>query len=668
MKQQQQQQSLNRNNSTGGSNSSMMNPLGGGRTPTNNVVAPGNAPVQHQLLSNQFSAQQQQHNKSSLNLGLMQHQQQQPQGLNSPQNLTGSVNANNNLTNMLLTNSAANNSNNMTNSMQNALSGSGNPSPQPQIQHQLIESFKLAVSSGLISADLLNTKLPQEVLNLLYQLFQMLNSYLAANNKIGNINKRRTQLSAQQLKAEMDLATNEAQAYKDNLISLQAKINAAHLILKQQGGVQKMPGGTPVAASSSSSSSSLLSTPPANAANSSMLSGLLQSNELGNRVANLELAAAAAGVQLNDLPILKDHNQLNQFNNSQQQQQQRSKLLQLLNETNDGNQLGKSMPISRQQSYQPGQQQQMSQKLQSQFSQPANFGGANQWSNFNPNLLMSEQGGAPIDDRITPFIPGQLWAGSQSSIEDDPNCTPGSVSKPLLTETIDPEIILNGLRGSQWSNFSDTNSLLNNANSSLFMGGGQTANRQQQQQSSGISRNPTTANNNQNNWSQNSFSNSSQLNQNLNNNNNNNNMNNASMNGPNGGSIGEQLWGIGSRSSSRMGNSIVNMPINAGLNQSSGGNQNLNRNSNSFNNNQLMNQQQQQQSQQMFRSNNNNNNNNSNNNNTWNPQQGQQQQQQQQQQINNNNNQSSVNNNFPTVSINSGHFILLRNVSAQVTT
>ena len=74
-----------------------------------------------------------------------------------------------------------------------------------------------------------------------------------------------------------------------------------------------------------------------------------------------------------------------------------------------------------------------------------------------------------VDDRITPFVPGQLWAGSQSCMEDDPNCTPGSVSKSLLSETIDPESILSGLqRGSHWSNFSD--SLLNGGAMAMAMG------------------------------------------------------------------------------------------------------------------------------------------------------------------------------------------------------
>ena len=69
-----------------------------------------------------------------------------------------------------------------------------------------------------------------------------------------------------------------------------------------------------------------------------------------------------------------------------------------------------------------------------------------------------------VDDRITPFIPGQPWAGQGQSIEDDPNCTPGSVSKPLLHETIDPESILTSLQraggsvgqgSSQWPNTLD---------------------------------------------------------------------------------------------------------------------------------------------------------------------------------------------------------------------
>ena len=126
--------------------------------------------------------------------------------------------------------------------------------------------------------------------------------------------------------------------------------------------------------------------------------------------------------------------------------------------------------FNRQSSLQPQSMhsQQKSQQQNSLFSSyQAN---SNQWSNFkmNENNLspFSDNNNSMIDDRITPFVPGQLWAGhGQSSIEDDPNCTPGSVSKPLLTETIDPESILSSLqRGNQWSNgMGDfSNSLLNN--------------------------------------------------------------------------------------------------------------------------------------------------------------------------------------------------------------
>jgi hypothetical protein len=60
--------------------------------------------------------------------------------------------------------------------------------PGPQIQHQLIESFRLAVQSGLISSDLLNTKLPADVLTNLYQLFQV-GFYLAGETVLTTLKK-----------------------------------------------------------------------------------------------------------------------------------------------------------------------------------------------------------------------------------------------------------------------------------------------------------------------------------------------------------------------------------------------------------------------------------------------------------------------------------------------
>lgn len=567
---------------------SSTNPLGGLNS-SNMMNSVGRMPLNNQ---------QQQAQKSNLNLNLMQSGSQpgMQQSINSPQSLMGSVNANNNLNNMILnaSNGSSNNSNNL------------NPSPQPQIQNQLIESFRLAVSSGIIHADLLNTKLPQEVLTMLYQLFQTLSSYIASQNKINELNKRRGNLLPAQFKSESELLNLEAQNLKTTLVSLQAKINSAHQIIKQanlnsnnNGNNQKQSG-----------SPSLGNTPPIN---------------------SVELAAAAAGVQLNDLPILKDHsNSSSAMNNQLNAQQQRSKLLQLLN---DNDPLGKNsngMNLNRQTSYQPAGVSGNANKLQSQFSQPSPFNNmSNQWSNFDANSLMGMGNGPIVDDRITPFIPGQLWAGSQSSIEDDPNCTPGSVSKSLLSETIDPESILSGLqRGSHWSNFSD-----NLLNSNMGMIGNNSQNR-----------NPMQRGNNAANSSQNWGGLGSQ----------------ASMNS---GSIGEQLWGVGSRSNSRAGNPVGMPNANNNGNAMNNNTRNPGNNiaSNNFNsNNQMMNQQQQ----QFFNRNGVNGNGNSN---QWNANQMGGNQNQQGNNMNDLRQQQSQNNQFGNNSnMNSGNFILIRNVSAQV--
>lgn len=553
-----------------------------------------------------------QHNKNNLNLNLIHNQ-----GLQ--QSLMSSTNASNNLNNMIMNNSAMASSNDQ----------SLNPSPQPQIQHQLIESFRLAVSSGLISADLLNTKLPQEVLTLLYQLFQTLTNYISANNKLNELNKRRGQMLATQFKSESELLTLEAQNYKNNLIALQAKINGAHQMLKQQASNQAQQS-SGQKQSASPLTPGLVSTPPAN---------------LDGTTRSVERAAAAAGVQLTDLPILKDHsNQMNNLN----AQQQRSKLLQLLNETNDPMGQTKGMQqagLSRQASYQPNSSTaQQNIKLQQQFSQPGNFlsnSMNNQWPNFDSNTLMAMNGNnGQVDDRITPFIPGQLWAGSQSSFEDDPNCTPGSVSKPLLTETIDPENILNGLqRGSQWSNFSDN--ILNNSMAMSTMLGNNNNTTSNQRAANGIrnnaANNQSNSNNSQN-WPS-GFNLAQQMN----------------SNNMNSGSIGEQLWGVGSRSTSRASNA-------PNINQL---NTNRTGNFNSNNQSQMMNQQQQQQHQQQFFRNNNSNNSN------WNQQVPQNNESRQVPATNNPNTSSSSsngnnNNNFNSMPINSGNYILIRNVTANV--
>jgi hypothetical protein len=86
----------------------------------------------------------------------------------------------------------------------------------------------------------------------------------------------------------------------------------------------------------------------------------------------------------------------------------------------------------------------------------------------NDNLSYLDSNVNTFDDRITPFIPGQPWAGTgQSSIDQlDPNCTPGSVAKSLLND-IDPESILSSLQHkSSWPDTSTTNTSAMTTNNS----------------------------------------------------------------------------------------------------------------------------------------------------------------------------------------------------------
>ena len=370
---------------------------------------------------------------------------------------------------------------------------------QPPIQQQLIDSFRMAVQAGLISPDLLNTKLPQDVLSHLYQLFQTLNQYVNANNKLANLTKKRPQLTSTQFKTELDILNQELTPLQEHLLILKNKINAAHMQLKQQGSMNKMNN----SGSLSGTQTPVQVTTPTNGF------GILANDPLAT-------AAAAAGVQLSDLPVINPT------------EAQKSKLLQLLNDQ-PTNQLNRQ-PSKPNTATTPN-------SLFQSFSSSSSSSSSNQWSNFNnnnnnPSPSFLDQ----VDDRITPFVPGQLWTGHSQSLEDDPNCTPGSVSKPLLTETIDPESILSGLhRGSnQWSNTLGNFDFTQSLNGPTSMNGGMN-NRGPAR--IGAERNNNNNNNNSNNsWpSNNSF--------------------NSQLSMPNQSStstIGEQLWGV--RSASRVGN------------------------------------------------------------------------------------------------------------------
>lgn len=428
--------------------------------PLNNPLSripSGNNNNLNQNTQHMINSQLLQQNQPKNILNQFQNQQQQPNLGTNLNNMIGAntLNNSNNFVNITGLSTGSNASIAINNLMNN--SSNSNQVATPQIQHQLIESFRLAVQAGLISADLLNTKLPQDVLSLLYQLFQTLNQYMNSNQKLNNLNKRRPQIPAQQFKLESEMINAEILSYKENLIGLQTKINTAHIQLKQL--------------QSNNSSGSSNSSP---------------NNNNESTINSLASAAAAAGVPMSDLPLIKDSSASGaQIQNAAQ----RSKLLELLNDnSNNSNRTKLSNSLSsnqnssnqfnRQASLQPqtlhSQQKQTQPSNQNQNSLFSNYQ-SNQWSNFKMNENLSPFSGnngsenSIIDDRITPFIPGQLWAGhGQSSIEDDPNCTPGSVSKPLLTETIDPESILSSLqRGNQWSNGVSLSSISDLSNSIL---------------------------------------------------------------------------------------------------------------------------------------------------------------------------------------------------------
>ena len=332
------------------------------------------------MLNNQMPPQG--HNKNNLNLNLMQQQQQQQQAASMGPPITpglGNSTAANNLNNLSLNLGGMSSANNL---------NSSNPQA-PQIQHQLIESFRLAVSAGLISPDLLNTKLPQEVLTLLYQLFQTLTQYISCTNKVSNLNKRRTQTLPQQFKSEMDIMNQELQSCKDNLVSLQAKINAAHMILKQQGANGPKLAGNMMG--NQASLNNTVTTPPAQSATNSLIGGL-----------------SALNITSSNDSSQRDQSQLNELNMHKENSfAQRSKLLQLLSEpngsmngngssnnkglnsnNNNNNNNNQAMNQLNRQSSQPGPQPLLPQnRIQSQLSQPNSFfqnysANSSNWSNF----------------------------------------------------------------------------------------------------------------------------------------------------------------------------------------------------------------------------------------------------------------------------------------------
>jgi hypothetical protein len=350
-------------------------------------------------------------------------QPQQPQQLQNNKNIPPSSSS----SSVQQTSGSSNNSNSLINNMNNlnnAVNNNNNVNqnaPAPQIQHQLIESFRIAVTSGLLSADLLNTRLPSDVLTMLYQLFQVQSQYMNLNSKMEPLLKRRAQMIPQQFKQEHDSLNQELQACRDHLLSLKTKINNAHMLLKAK--MQQQP------------FDQQQHNEPSLMAPLNQLS--IKDPQLSS---NTPLSTPGGQQPPRTLPkLINDPKNLNSSlgrqttNNSGQSQQSISK---------------------------PHQQQQL-------YQQFNNFGQQN-WPNFrnDDSNFNNDPMPLPFDDRITPFIPGQPWTGpGHSSIEDDPNCTPGSVTKSLLHD-IDPESRLTNLQHkATWSETSITTTNAITANS-----------------------------------------------------------------------------------------------------------------------------------------------------------------------------------------------------------
>lgn len=577
--------------------------------PMNQLNNQGSQGSSNQLLQQQNS--QHNLNKNFQQLNLSQQQQQQRSLLNA----IGSTQSANLL-------SMAGFGNNNSSGLNNGQSANKSPN-EIQAQLQLLELFKVVVQLGLVPSDLLNTtKLPPEVLSLIMQLFQSVNQLNEIQKKMNTLNNRNIggQITPQQFKAESDLLAQEHQSTKDNINVCQSKINAAHVMLKSSNKQQSGSSGGNQASPTSSSSSML------NQQLINSFSGMNLSNDMMSSLAN------------ND-----------------------SKLFKLIG-GNGNNNNGANGILNRQGSMQPQQSgnKQQNMLFGGQSSNSATPSLNQKWGSGTVNstggLFDQSTTQSILDDRITPFIPGQLWTGGQS-IDDDPNCTPGSFSKPILTETIDPESILNGLatrtnNSSQWPNSSmdlfgsnsSGNGLLgassglmgNNLGSSSSGGGfNNNNNRSGRMNSSG------------NTWSSNNNQFMPQLslpNQNL----------LSGSGGSNASSIGEQLWGvrntggnIGQNGRGPNGGGASNGALNNGANLASGAASGLNRNSSSFATNPLLNQQQQQQN--FFRSN------------SWNlnaaagTPSGQN--------MNAFGNNGSNGNN---ISVNGGHFLLIKNITPQV--
>jgi len=109
------------------------------------------------------------------------------------------------------------------------------------VHAQIMQQFRLAVQAGLISQDLLNTKLPPFMLQLLQKLFELQQKYQALSIQLADFAKHKQRFPITFFQSEYERLSKLLSQKKQEMLMVQKQIHDAHTKLKQQQSTNSTP-------------------------------------------------------------------------------------------------------------------------------------------------------------------------------------------------------------------------------------------------------------------------------------------------------------------------------------------------------------------------------------------------------------------------------------------
>ncbi|CAF2044908.1 unnamed protein product [Rotaria magnacalcarata] len=259
---------------------------------------------------------------------------------------------------------------------QQQAAGNGNNN-NGAVHAQIMQQFRLAVQAGLISQDLLNTKLPPYMLQLLQKLFELQQKFQQLSIQLSELSKNKPGFPLPLLQSEYECLSKLIAQKKQEMLIVQKEIQDAHTKLKQQSANP-----TPTPAQMMSNGPTIVQN-----TDQSRLTQWTKQSAIGGQRASMfpppGLTQKDWQTDNNDPNENWDHPQTNESNNN-----------------NNNNQMGNIDPHSHN-----------NQGSSATYSDP--------FSNIVEDI-----------DGPPPFVPGQLWNWKSSlpNAEDDPHVTPSSLT------------------------------------------------------------------------------------------------------------------------------------------------------------------------------------------------------------------------------------------------